>query len=258
LVERAIYETILPNIPVSSPVYHGYLESSEDSIWLFVEDAGEEWYSRKKTDHRTLAAIWLAMLHGTALRLDAVKALPNRGPAYYLDVLREAKHGITSNLDNPALSEKDRILLNAILAQCDTIREHWSELELVCNRVPATLVHGDFVGKNVRVRFSREGPVLLPFDWESAGYGVPAADLEGIDISTYQSIIEEFCPLLSYDTTQKLSRIGFLFRLIHCIKWASDDLAFPWVAKTMRKDMPPYHAWLNNAFVIAGWQTENM
>lgn len=257
-VERTIYETVLPNLPVSSLHYYGCLERPGEGIWLFVEDAGEVWYSDEEVEHRELAALWLGTVHGTATKLDAIQTLPDRGPDYYLDVLTAAWSGITGNLDNPALAADDCALLIAIVAQCDTIAARWKEIESFCAQVPRTLVHGDFVGKNVRVRPSPNGPVLLPFDWESAGYGVPAADLESIDVSLYHPILEAFWPSLAYDTTLRLAQVGRLFRLIHFVKWASDGLAYPWVAKTMNNYMPYYHAWIQEALQKAGWSTETL
>ena len=43
--------------------------------------------------------------------------------------------------------------------------------------MPRTFIHGDFAPKNMRVRAGPGGSTLLCFDWGSAGWGVPAADL---------------------------------------------------------------------------------
>ncbi len=43
-IERAIYEDVLPNLPVTALRFYGLLEDSEGH-WLFLEDSGSQKYS---------------------------------------------------------------------------------------------------------------------------------------------------------------------------------------------------------------------
>src|SRR5262245_18276404 len=79
--------------------------------------------------------------------------------------------------DNPVLSSADAGLLRSVAAQYEVIEGHWKELEHEFDRWPGALVHGDFVVKNLRVTHGDQGPELRVFDWEMAGWGVPATDL---------------------------------------------------------------------------------
>jgi aminoglycoside phosphotransferase (APT) family kinase protein len=120
--------------------------------------------------------------------------------------------------------------------------------------MPRTLVHGDFVGKNVRVRKGPTGSTLLPFDWESAGYGVPAADLDRLDTAVYYSTISEFWTSLRLEDVQQLAKYGRISWLINFVFWAAPNLAYPWVEKTMRRQMIYYHSWLTDSIRMVGWE----
>jgi Ser/Thr protein kinase RdoA (MazF antagonist) len=122
-----------------------------------------------------LALVLLAPL--LTLRGGAAARLPDRGPGHYPGHLRSARAAILGNLTNSALSAEDRALLNTIVSQCDALESRWDQVQRTCDRMPRTLVHGDFVVKNVNVRSGPAGPAFLAFDWETAGWGVPAPDL---------------------------------------------------------------------------------
>src|SRR5437867_6337435 len=177
LIERTIYEQILPHLPVTAPHYYGFVEDDDTFCWLFLEDLGRERFSPLVEEHRVLAARWLGRMHTTAARLTTTFHLPDRGPDYYLELLRSARLAILRNLTNPALGTDDIAVLKAIVSQCDSLEAGWHELEKCCESMPTTLVHGDFRAKNVYVRTDQAGTCLFPIDWETAGWGVPAADL---------------------------------------------------------------------------------
>jgi len=105
--------------------------------------------------------------------------------------------------------------------------------------MPHTLVHGDFVPKNVRVR-NRYGRLqLLVFDWETAGIGPPAADialLPGGDefLHRYFDVVSEVWPCLDWADILRLRRIGHLFRLLHSVLWESCKFNHSWIVRPMR------------------------
>src|SRR3989449_6277676 len=51
LIERTVYEQILPHLPVTSPRYYGFQEDSPQFAWLFLEDVGDERYSARSEEH---------------------------------------------------------------------------------------------------------------------------------------------------------------------------------------------------------------
>jgi aminoglycoside phosphotransferase (APT) family kinase protein len=139
------------------------------------------------------------------------------------------------------LNRDDRIILESIVSQFDLLKGHWSQVEQTCESVPRTVVHGDFVRKNLRVRTGPSGIVLLPLDWETAGWGLPTTDLAAADLArladnsaassespeirVYRSIASQFWPQLGGHDTRVLANLGIMFRLIDAVKWACAGLA---------------------------------
>jgi len=260
-IERAIYEEVLPNLPITALHYYGFMEEDDKSCWLFLEDAGQERFSPLIEEHRALAAQWLALMHTSAARVAAAARLPDRGPSHYLEHLRSGRDMILRHLGNPALSADDLVVLESILSQCDFLESRWDEIERECEGIPATLVHGDFRPKNIHVRTGRAGMSLFPVDWEMAGWGVPAADLAParglalapqVDIITYRTIVHECWPGLNIQALQRLVRVGWVFRRLAAINWASLDLAYEWV-ETALHNMRVYQAELSQAIPTIAW-----
>jgi hypothetical protein len=255
-IERTIYEEILPHLPVTSLHFYGFIDGEDDEFdWLFLEDAGEERFSPASEEHRTLAAQWLGRMHSAAAHLAVAARLPDRGPNHYLEHLRFGRDTIARNLANPVLTADDRATLEAIMAQCDALEQSWSQIERICADMPSTLVHGDFRTKNVRIRREESGTRLLALDWETAGWGVPAADLapahglgsiQHIDLSTYESIVREHWPGLDLPAIRQLVTLGRIFRRLAAISWESLGLKHQWREKPMTS-MQVYHVELAEA-----------
>lgn len=255
MTEHTIYEEILPHLPVPTLSYHGFVEEPDSEFcWLFLEDAGCEEYSRHVEEHRALAARWLGTMHTSAMGVAATARLPDRGPRHYLSHLRSARDTILQNFANPALTAQDREILNAILSQFDFVESNWSKVEKLCEGMPRTLVHGDFVGKNLRIRRSSAGIALLTYDWETAGCGLPAADLVQADIAVYWSVVRDCWPNINFQDLQRLVNIGILFRKsLAAINWRTQSLASEWIEHPM-SHMIVYEARMRNAIRALGWE----
>src|SRR5206468_164689 len=175
---RAVFAEILPQLTVSALRYFGFMEEPDgECSWLFVEDAGGKEHAPRPEEHGDLIARWLGLLHVEAARVAAAARLPERGPDHYLEHLRSARATIVRNLGNPLLRAEDLAGLGNIVSGCDFLEARWNRIERFCDALPRTLVHGDLVVKNMRVRLGRAASALLVFDWETAGWGVPAPDL---------------------------------------------------------------------------------
>lgn len=247
--ERAIYEDILPKIPVSVPEYLGFLEGNGDTCWLFLEDVGDDRFSPVDETHRKVAARWLGQLHAEASRLIDPDGLPEHGPGYYLDLLQAARRNILANLDNPALEDAGVEILTSVVAQCDYLESIWDPLAGFCEALPSTLVHGDFRPKNVRVRNCKGEVTIWPLDWEYAGWGTPAPDLAPVrrhptythvDLQVYLSSVHEYWVGLDLATLQHMAMAGFYFRLVAAIYWASKSLKLNSLEKPV-ESMRVYH-----------------
>ena len=234
-IERLFYEEILPDLGVSSPAYHGSLEEADGSCWFFLEDVGPQRLSEHDPVHRALASRWVGQLHQRGTGIAAASRLREAGPERYLTHLHAARARIRRNLANPAFTEEDRAALLSVLAAQDRIESWWSAVERACAGVPKTVVHGDFQPKNVHVREETSGLALYAFDWETAGWGVPAADLVlnsrgsemiQVDPEVYVSELDGQWPNVDAATIARLSTVGYLLRRIAVIDWESMQLDF--------------------------------
>jgi hypothetical protein len=253
--EHLIYREILPQLPISSLRCHGLVtEPGGKHSWLFLEDAGGEPFSSENGDHRVLAAQWLGLMHVSARDLEAAARLPDRGPGHYLWHLHSGSDLIRRHLDNPSLGAEDIEVLETILSYCDTIASHWGPLEQACDGLPRTLVHGDFVPKNVRVRSDDGARSLAILDWETSGYGIPAPDLLRLDIPAYCSSVRTAWPHLDLPAVRRLARLGRLFRGLAAVHWESTSLAYPWLEQPMAR-MTKYASRLADSLREAGWKT---
>lgn len=253
-VERTVYAEVLPHLPVAALHYYGAVEADNQYCWLFLEDAGGEKFSRYAPQHRVLAAQWLGTVHTSAPVVAASTTLPDRGPTHYLNHLSLARHNILNNLDNPALGANHRKLLDNMLTRLDFVESNWSELDALCEAVPRTLVHGDIAGRNIRVRQTSRELTLVAFDWETAGWGVPAADLLCVDLKAYWSVVHHYWPGMDFQVLQQLTNIGRLLRgAIAPISWLSHSLAYEWADKQMGT-MEAYLITLLEAIRAVGWE----
>ena len=142
-------------------------------------------YSETDPAHLALAARWVGSLHTGATPIDAARALPDGGPARYLDYLRAGRDAVLGGGANPGLTAADVKRLKRLVADLDALERDWTTIERACSDVPATVVHGDFRPRNAYLRSDGTQLHVFPIDWEHAGWGVPAADLTRIDLPTY-------------------------------------------------------------------------
>ena len=224
VIERAVYEKVLLHLPVTTLHYYGCVEEEDNQFWwLFLEDVGDQRYSPSVEAHRTLAARWLGAMHTAAEGLRAKIPLPNRGPDYYLMYLRAVLEAIPQIQPIPSLKATDQTILRHIVALCEFLEAHWSQVETFCDRMPRTFIHGDCLVTNVRVQPNQAGLTLAPFDWASAGWGLPATDLGKLglpyrsvpptepDYAAYWSIVRDQWPSLNVQSIQQLAKLGQMF-----------------------------------------------
>ena len=244
-VEQAIYEKILPCLPVSTLALHGVVdEPGTEFRWFFLEDADGEVFSYSLKEHGRLAARWLGEMHVSAARVLEVSRLPDRGPQYYLDHLRSFRRKIQGNLSDPVLNSEDIDVLESMLGQADFLESRWVRVVELCRRYPRTLVHCDFASKNLRVRSSTSGLNLVAFDWEMAGYGIPAPDiaewsdrgfpkrigqrLANSELVNYWEVVRGSWSYLDLPAIEQLAELGSVFRSVLAMSWETESLAISW------------------------------
>jgi aminoglycoside phosphotransferase (APT) family kinase protein len=219
-VERTVYEAILARLPVPAPRYHGASPEPESGFWwLFLEEVAGKRFRPERPAHRAAAARWLAALHRASTELVPVPALPDRSPEHYRGLLERGR-AVLLRRRGAAAGPAARAVLDDVLAQLERLSSRWSELERTCAGAPATLVHGDFVDHNARVLEAPTGPAFLAFDWEKAGWGVPAEDLASVDLDAYRASRGD-PPDLEPDALRRLAGAGRVFRCLVFLEWAT-------------------------------------
>ena len=224
-VERMIYEQFLGRLAVPTLHYYGALQEPDGLFcWLFVEDAGGHCYQSHREDHRAAAARWLAELHRAIGPPPGPDVLPERGPDHYLQLLDSVLETLSSLRPEPGSGENDRrIELATVVAHCDGLSEVWPQLKQACEGGEDTLVHGDIVSHNARLRRTPAGLVFLPFDWEKAGWGSPAEDLSGVDLDAYCAAVA-VNRKVSKAAVSRLAGAGKVFRCLVFLEWLGPDL----------------------------------
>ncbi len=269
LLERRIYEEILPRLPVRSLEYAGFIEEPDtDFCWLFTEDVGDKWYCPEIETHRILAAQWLAKIHLHAARLD-LEGFPDRGLAYYRNRLQVVRTDLERLRCAPALLEEHRLVMDDLMAHCVVVDDHWRAIETVANRLPVTLVHGDLVRKNLRIRNEFGTTDFFAVDWENAGVGSPATDLArspsmtglsdftaALSIAAYWSSVRHHWTDLSLAVVREMANIGLIFRCLSSIQWEIERLdANGYVDRCMPR-LAIFRDGLSEAVAEAGWSKQ--
>jgi hypothetical protein len=258
-VERAIYDEVLPKLPLPSLRCYGLVEADNaDLVWLFIEDAGASEFSERSDQHKVLASRWLAQMNTSAASLVGEVELPDRGPDHYVRYLRAGGNTLQEYISDRAIDPNDLRLIENLLTQCRALEAGWNRVREFCDRIPDTLVHGSFVGRNMRVRPTSSGFSLVVFDYDNAGWGIPARDVAKLaapdidaGIGDYSLAVQDAWPFLDLQMTRRLSRVGQLFLQIEHI-WR--ELQGGWRDRKTSRNMKVYSAWLERLTREAPWR----
>jgi hypothetical protein len=225
-VEQLIYERVIPEIGVSAADLLGVSVEDEDARWLFLSDEGDMRWSPNDRDQRRLFTDWVATMHERSAGHPAIAQLPDRGADHYFRLLRIARERMSS-AKLPGL----RAAIDALAA----LEARWSAVTEQSRALPETLVHGDLVPKNIRLRSGEVFRAIVPLDWETAGVGSPAADLahewflESPECrSTYRQGVRSLAPGLSDADLTGVIRAGMAFRSVAAMAWQTEYLELQW------------------------------
>lgn len=243
-VERLMYEEVLPQLQIDAPAYLGCVAAGESKetefCWLFVEDVGPWEPDPNCSGSRGLVSRWLASFHLRAATIPEalIARLPDHGPQKYEIHLRSACQLVQELRVDRRLDANARATIDAMGVVVDSLQGYWTDVEEFCAGMPRTLVHGDCLPKNLRVRRTGSATTLVPIDWATAGWGLPAADLGQatlttnqavpLDVETYWHVVREGWPRL---TLQDVRRMALLGRIFWCL-YVTDV--------TLRKLIEPY------------------
>jgi aminoglycoside phosphotransferase (APT) family kinase protein len=200
-----------------------------------------------------------------AENIDTTAALPDRSPDHYLHHLRSAWGAIHDGLSAGSLRADDKDVLVGILSAFEQLEQNWPPLEVLCRSLPRTLVHGDFVGKNIRIQRDSRGLSVQTFDWESAGWGIPVVDLAQAqpgtgriaanpDIRAYVAIVQGKWPALDLEIVGRLAHVGTIFRLLAAIGWVVTGLRSGSVRRVL-DHLAVYESYLSCIVGTVKWST---
>ena len=241
-VERIIYQDLLPQTGLPAVRCYGVLPEPEGELWwLFLEDATGAPYVPQIPEHRALAGRWLAETQLALVSADLRSSLPGRELDHYLRLLYACRAMVLGHLSDGALSADAATVLRNLAAHFDLLESRWGEMEQVCSVMPRTLVHDDFVIKNLRIRDTGTGPALMVFDWEFAGWGVPLVDLAqsidrvaSPDLAAYWSIFRREHSHLDARDIRAVAVCGNILRLLDQISWATTGLEIAPIAQLVK------------------------
>lgn len=222
--ERTVYERILPCLPLTVPRYYGSLVDGAVG-WVFLEDVGDERYSRDDPEHLAMAARWVATLHTLAADIPDARKLPDGGPTRYLEHLRSGRRKVLSTLETWPYPAAEAEVLDSLLRELDAVERRWPWIEASCRSAPHTVVHGDFRPKNAYLRDNGRGLSLFPIDWETGGFGPPMLDLRKIDLETYGSLVREVWPEVGSETVERFAQLGHVLGTLAAVDWECESLA---------------------------------
>jgi hypothetical protein len=261
LRERVVYEQLMPMLPLERLGYYGFVDEPDGAnTWLFIEDAGTEACS---AGDRIAFIEWLGRLHTSASRIARPAELAERGPSRYREHLDSARQRIIANLGASHFLSEEREVQHRILRLLDLVEHHWDELTLLCKPFPQTLVHGDLSGKNLRVRRDAGGAHFFALDWETAGWAIPAADLDALahdSSSTGALRVETYLSTVQRDwkcsrrEVEQLAHVGLVFRMTAAIDWVSYSLPYAPARKPVRY-LASYERYMLSAASGLGWDS---
>jgi len=249
-IERCVYADVLPDLDTTYLHYYGSHSAEDESIWLFLEDAGDEAVSFANPEHHRLTLGWLAGLLDGSVRRPDWASLPERGPGHYLACLQSGRDRIVNGMDNPALGPEDRNVMRELIATLDGLAEQWDQVENEYADLPKAVVHGDFKEKNVRLRLHGDTAAIVAFDWENAGWGIPGIDWWYFDAASCHRQMRRTWPGLTPSQTARLKVLGGIFRCLDSINWDSRSLTKSW-ARYMTESMTYYRTRLSE--LLAGF-----
>jgi aminoglycoside phosphotransferase (APT) family kinase protein len=247
LVERTIYGEVLSRATGPSLRLHGVVDEDDGTTWMFLDDAGEVMPDLRDPASRALAAAWLGRVHVDLIGVSFAEGLPDRATDDALRTLRSTRVALRAARGDDRLDGDGSRLLDALVGRLDAVEGRWESIAGSVAGLPTTLVHGDYVPKNLRLRRDSDALSLVPFDWEMGGWGVPLRDLTLIDLGAYLEIARPFWGPRAAEL-DRFADIGRLFGLLAAVSWEVPGLQSDWPRRPLTR-LAVYHERLGSVLV---------
>jgi hypothetical protein len=258
--ERTVYEAMTSHRPGLSVELYATAPSDGKYVWLFLQDAAGREFRLGDLHDRAIAGRWLGELHVAGADLPGAPSLRDRGPDHFVEYLDAVPHRAALAGANPELSDTDRRDIARTVEVCARVRRQWEQVHSFCATMPATFVFGDFKNDNVRVvDDGKRGYTLIAFDWNEAGWGVPALDVLTFEAHRVAPLLSEYLPIVSgrwpeltEGSIRTLGTIGEIFRCGASLRWVLQRLESPWTAKAMAL-LRHHNDWMDGCIGKVQW-----
>jgi hypothetical protein len=258
LVERSLYEQVMPRIAIAQPRLREYAGDEESSLaWMFLEDPGTA--SCEAVADVGALARWLGHLHASAEWLDgnSMPATVSDEPLAdrYRRIIRMATQRLSAGLDNPALQRSDQSLIRSVISACSRAERRLPALARSCATASPTLLHGDPSSEYVRLAHGQ----VYALDWEFCAWAPPAPDLyvlyeNDVALRIYCDARAEHGRPAAEHTLRELAALGYGLRLLAAVEWATPYLETLWPEKgiaRLRACAQPLGAWVHDHRIAA-------
>lgn len=257
--EQTIYETLTSCCPGISVELYGRARSEGKYDWLFLQDAAGRTFHLGDMHDRAVAGRWLGQLHALGADMPGASSLRDRGPEHFVEYLDIVPHQAARASRNPELGDTDRHSIDYTVDVCARVRSQWDRVRSFCATMPPTFVFGDFKDDNVRVIDSDRGPTLVGFDWNEAGWGVPALDVLTFAAHRVAPLLSEYLPVvmarwpaMTAERILLLGVVGEIFRCGASMRWELHRLEWPWTAKAMAL-LRHHNDWMDRCIQRVPW-----
>ncbi|RZU75784.1 phosphotransferase family enzyme [Micromonospora kangleipakensis] len=225
-VEPVLYEHVLAALP-GTPRCHGIAPGRDGRRWTFLEHVDGERYAAGLAEHRAVIARWLGDVYSITSDMPLDQLLPGHDAGYYRNQLRKARDAISAAAVIAMIDKDGRSRLRTAVHHCDSLDRQWDAVEWLIEDVRPGLVHGDLQSKNIRIHDRGGSLRLIAFDWEFAGFGVPAADFAEFAVEGRWRELSGILDQMGFtygspaDRLRRLATAGRIFGLITWLEWAS-------------------------------------
>jgi hypothetical protein len=225
--ERVVLEQLGPALPVDMIRFYGSVERA-GFMWHFLEDGGTVHFDSSAPMHVGALEQWILDVH-RGVRGHRPEGLPDHSTDRYLVHLKETDGRLDLGLANVAADIEQRSRLLDVRGVLDEVVSNWATLVDIVSTLPDTLVHGDLQAKNILVRTVGHELNVLPIDWETSGWGTPAADIALLTrtpsgpafLDRYRgTVLDNGVPRKALT---RAATVGRIFRLLAAMDWASYD-----------------------------------
>jgi thiamine kinase-like enzyme len=232
LIEKSAYENLFKFLPYKGLQYYGYIETDNDFAWNFMEDARGIPFSFENPEHVLLAEDWLAKLH---TRVPSLDCFPKLDVNFYYSRLLSGYERITANFSNSALTDSDKVALKSIISHFDILHIRRDKVTKLYEQMPKGFIHGDIKSKNMRVRSDGQESMLVVFDWEECGWGLPAIDVtrSSLNLKDYWLKVRNHWQGWTFEDMLQMSNLGKLLNSLVAINWEAKSLPYQWIDKSM-------------------------